>query len=127
MPSAHHASILHALPKMGDTYPFSCKLSAAAAQPPFIVTSCKHVFCDKHRDDPKLQARTCPGCSAHLDKIRHASYTVPKSELDVLNGVAPDFVLKIAGTALDFWCSRPPRMPAARHAVHPTPLGLARR
>lgn len=88
---------------MPRTNTLQCNLCWEELKAPFIVTSCKHAFCDKHRNDPKLQARTCPGCSAHLDKVRHASYTVPKAELSVLNGLTPDSIFKITETALGFW------------------------
>ena len=52
------------MPKGGGG--LSCNLCWSELQAPFIVTSCGHAFCEKHKTDASLQASTCPGCGSHL-------------------------------------------------------------
>ena len=98
----------------------SCNLCWSELQAPFIVTSCGHAFCEKHKTDASLQASTCPGCGSHLPShggMRLANYDV-KSTTDwtVLNGLRPELVLKIADRAVGFWVAQERNKTAAAAA-----------
>ena len=109
------------MPKGGGG--LSCNLCWSELQAPFIVTSCGHAFCEKHKTDASLQASTCPGCGSHLPShggMRLANYDV-KSTTDwtVLNGLRPELVLKIADRAVGFWVAQERnKTAAATHALN---------
>ena len=92
----------------GSNYaPLTCNLCWKEMQAPFLVTSCNHVFCMDHREHERFNERSCPGCGSHLpgkNGVRQASYTLKtQSDMNVLNGVMPDYALKVAANAIKFW------------------------
>lgn len=84
----------------------SCNLCWKTLEAPFILTSCDHVFCAHHRDEPGWSDTTCVGCKNHLSPthgVRVASYDVDKNDYNLLKGVLPNTAIAIARNAVDFW------------------------
>jgi len=81
----------------------------APLQAPFIVTSCKHAFCEKHTREPNFDDSTCPGCRSHVSRVgggggmRATNYVLSESDQDVLNGTTPDVAVGVALNAVQFW------------------------
>ena len=87
----------------------SCARALMPRQEPFIVTSCGHCFCMKHEHDQKIKESTCPGCGSHLARangLKVAHFSVAPESTNTLNGLAPESVLQLAGSAIQFWCAR---------------------
>jgi len=60
----------------------------------------------KHASDDTFKKSSCPGCGGHIPSKRgmnQAKYRVETEDLRNLNGMKPDHVLALAGTAIQFW------------------------
>ena len=98
---------------------------------PFLVTSCNHVFCEKHKNEKDFQSSSCPGCHAHLSKqggARLACYNIQnETHLNSLNGLTPSNAVKVVAAAVEFWLPSPSirplpavgRIAADRHVRRP--------
>eukprot|EP00962_Isochrysis_galbana_P001928 scaffold499_cov129-Isochrysis_galbana.AAC.4 len=86
-----------------------CPCALPMCQPPFIVTSCQHAFCEKHAREPNFDESTCPGCRSHVSRVgggggmRSTSYVLNESDQDVLNGTTPEVAIGVALNAVQFW------------------------
>ena len=107
------------MPKGGGG--LSCNLCWSELQAPFIVTSCGHAFCEKHKTDASLQASTCPLRLALVAR-RHAARQLRRQvdhRLDGAQRAAAELVLKIADRAVGFWVAQERnKTAAATHALN---------
>ena len=63
----------------------------------------------KHENDEYLKKQTCPACGDHLPTnggLNLAHFSVPPEQQNSLNGLRPDAVLELCGTAIAFWASQ---------------------
>ncbi|XP_068127636.1 E3 ubiquitin-protein ligase CCNB1IP1 isoform X3 [Hyperolius riggenbachi] len=72
------------------------------------VTSCSHIFCEKHGDMEFSQSpATCPACnntlSGRMDIARTELSPSEEQKAIILSGLRPEIVLDICSRALAFW------------------------
>ena len=57
----------------------------------------------EHREDPHFKDTSCPGCGHHLNRqngLKVASYSVPRGDYTLLNGLRPDEALQLVNTSV---------------------------